>query len=476
MYNKKTNGQFRLESDSMGEMKVPKNAYWAAQTQRAVENFPVSGIRFSRSFVRALGLVKLSAAKANMALGDLDKKRGNGIVRAATEVIDGKLDAHFVLDIYQTGSGTSSNMNANEVIMNRANEFLGGKIGDKKPVHPNDHVNMGQSSNDVIPTCMHVAALEEIEKKLLPALKDLQKALEKKVKEYDKIMKIGRTHLMDATPLRLGQEFSGYASMVKHDVMRLEGTRAHLSELALGGTAVGTGINRRKKFPALAIKEINKITGLKFVEAENHFEAQGAKDAIVEASSALKTVAVSLIKIANDIRFLGSGPRCGIGELSLPAVQPGSSIMPGKVNPVMAESLVQVCAQVIGNDAAVSLGGAFGNFELNVMMPMMTHNILQSIELLSNVVKLFNERCIAGLKANKERCEELVEKSLAMVTSLAPVIGYDNAAKLAKESHATGKTVRELCIEKKVLPEKELAKLLDPWSMTEPGGTGAGGG
>ncbi len=467
---------FRIESDSMGEMKVPVSAYWAAQTQRAVENFPVSGIRFPRSFIRALGMVKLAAAKANMALGDLDKKRGNAIVKAAAEVIEGKLDEQFVLDIFQTGSGTSSNMNANEVIMNRANEFLGGKIGDKNPVHPNDHVNMGQSSNDVIPTCMHIAALEEIETRLLPVLKNLQKGFEKKAKEYDKIMKIGRTHLMDATPLRLGQEFSGYASMIKHDVKRLEGTRAHLSELALGGTAVGTGINRRKRFPALAIKEINKITGLKIREAENHFEAQGAKDAIVEASGTLKTVAVSLIKIANDIRWLGSGPRCGIGELSLPAVQPGSSIMPGKVNPVMAESLVQVCAQVIGNDAAVSLGGAFGNFELNVMMPMMTHNILLSIELLSNVIELFNERCIAGLKANKERCEELVEKSLAMVTSLAPVIGYDNAAKLAKESHLTGKTVRELCIEKKVLPEKELAKILDPWSMTDPGGTGAGGG
>jgi fumarate hydratase class II len=463
--------EFRIESDSMGEMRVPATAYYGAQTARAIENFPISGIRFPRQFIRALGLIKLAAAQANMELGLLPKKIGNAIVKAAKEVVEGKLDEHFVLDIFQTGSGTSTNMNANEVIANRANEILGGKIGDKKPVHPNDHVNMCQSSNDVIPTAIHVSALEMIEKDLLPALKTLHKALAKKAKEFDKIVKIGRTHLQDATPIRLGQEFSGYASMIEHGIRRVEGTRNHLSELAIGGTAVGTGINAHPKFGSLVAKYLTKMTGIKFREAENHFEAQGARDAAVEASGALKTVAVSLMKIANDIRWLGSGPRCGIGEILIPPVQPGSSIMPGKVNPVIAESVCQVAAQVIGNDVTITIAGQSGNFELNVMMPLIAHNLLQSIAILSSVSRVFTEKCIVGIKANKERCEEMIEKSLAMCTVLAPIIGYDEAAKIAKEAYETGKTVRQVALERKILPEDELNRLLDPWSMTEPGVT-----
>jgi fumarate hydratase class II len=462
---------FRIETDSMGEMRVPASAYYGAQTARAIENFPISGIRFPRQFIRALGMIKLSAAQANMELGLLQRKIGNAIVKAAKEVIDGKLDEHFVLDVFQTGSGTSTNMNANEVIANRANEILGGKIGDKKPVHPNDHVNMGQSSNDVIPTAIHVSALEAIEKNLLPALKKLHRALAKKAREFDRIVKIGRTHLQDATPIRLGQEFSGYASMIEHGIRRIENTRNHLSELAIGGTAVGTGINSHPRFGKLVAKNLSKMTGISFREAENHFEAQGAKDAVVEASGVLKTVAVSLMKIANDIRWLGSGPRCGIGEILIPPVQPGSSIMPGKVNPVIAESVCQVAAQVIGNDAAITIGGQSGSFELNVMMPLMAHNLLQSIVLLSNVSQVFTDKCIVGIKADKKRCEDMIEKSLAMCTVLAPIIGYDAAAKLAKEAYETGKTVRQVALEKKILPEDELDKLLDPWSMTEPGVT-----
>lgn len=462
---------FRIETDSMGEMEVPASVYYGAQTARAIENFPISGIRFPRQFIRAMGMIKLSAAQTNMELGLLKNKIGQAINKAAKEVIDGKLDGHFVLDIFQTGSGTSTNMNTNEVIGNRANEILGGKIGDKKHVHPNDHVNMGQSSNDVIPSAIHVSALEAIERNLIPALKKLHKALDKKAKEFDKIVKIGRTHLQDATPIRLGQEFSGYASQVEHGIKRLENVKGHLSELAIGGTAVGTGINTHSKFGSLVAKNLTKMTGVQFREAQNHFEAQGAKDAVVEASGALKTVAVSLMKIANDIRWLGSGPRCGIGEIILPAVQPGSSIMPGKVNPVMAESVTQVAAQVIGNDAAITIGGQSGNFDLNVMMPVMAHNLLQSIMLLSNVSHVFTDKCIVGIKVDRKRCEDMIEQSLAMCTVLAPIIGYDAAAKLAKEAYETGKTVRQVALEKKVLPEAELNKVLDPWSMTEPGVT-----
>ena len=461
--------KFRIETDSMGEMKVPEKAYWGAQTQRAIENFPISDLRFPRRFLRALGMVKLSAAKANSQLGLLDEKLKNIISQAAKEVMDGNYDDQFVLDIFQTGSGTSTNMNANEVIGNRANEILGGSIGDKKPVHPNDHVNMGQSSNDVIPTCNHISVLEAIHNDLMPALKQLAEALISKEKEFDKIIKIGRTHLQDATPIRLGQEFSGYASMIQHGIKRLMNVYENLSELAIGGTAVGTGINTHPQFAQLVIKEVKRITGLEFREAENHFEAQGAKDATVEVSAVLKTIAVSLTKIANDIRWLGSGPRCGIGEILIPEVQPGSSIMPGKVNPVIAEALCMVAAQIIGNDAAVTVGGLTGNFELNVMMPVITYNLLQSIDLLSKGVLVFTEKCISGLRANETRTKELVELSLAMCTALSPKIGYDSAAKIAKQAYATGKTIREVAQELNVLPPDELNKVLDPWSMTEPG-------
>ncbi len=460
---------YRIETDSLGEVKVPASAYYGAQTQRAKENFPISGHRMPREFIRALGIIKRAAAEANMELGLLDETIGRAIVQAANEVIEGKFDQDFVVDVYQTGSGTSTNMNANEVIANRAIEILGGEIGSKKPVHPNDHVNKGQSSNDVIPTAIHVSALESIEKNLLPALKYLHEALLQKAKAFDPIVKIGRTHLQDATPIRLGQEFSGYASQIEHGIRRIESTRAHLRELALGGTAVGTGLNTPKEFPTLAIQKISEITGLEFIEAPNHFEAQGGRDAVVETSGQLKTVAVSLMKIVNDIRWLGSGPRCGIGELILPSLQPGSSIMPGKVNPVIPESVMMLCATVMGNDVAINIGGQHGNFELNVMMPMMAHHLLESIRLLANGSRNLVDRCVTGLQANKERAESLIENSLAMVTALAPIIGYDAAAKIAKEAYATGKTVRQVALEHKVLPEDRLNEVLDPWRQTEPG-------
>ena len=462
-------GNTRTERDSMGEVQVPGNALYGAQTQRAAENFPISNLRFPREFIRALGLIKLSAARANMDLGLLEKKIGDAIVKASQEVIDGKLDEHFVLDIFQTGSGTSTNMNANEVISNRAIQILGGVVGSKKPVHPNDHVNMGQSSNDVIPSAMHVAGMESIERSLIPALRKLQRSLAAKAKEFDSIVKIGRTHLQDATPVRLGQEFGGYARQMQLGIRRLEKLRDMLGELPLGGTAVGTGINTHPKFAAKAIQHLSKLTNLKFREAEDHFEAQGAKDAIVEASGVLKTIAASLTKIANDIRWLGSGPRCGIGEIHLPETQPGSSIMPGKVNPVIAESVLMAAAQVIGNDLAVTIGGQAGVFELNVMMPVMAHNILESIRLLAASANNFADRCISGIDANRERCNEMVEKSLAMCTALAPEIGYDAAAAIAKESYKTGKTVREIAARKKILSPKRLNEILDPMRMTMPG-------
>ncbi len=462
-------GGFRIEADSMGQMRIPEKAYWGAETQRAVENFPVSNLRFPRRFLRALGMLKRASAEANRELALLPKDLAEAISLAAQEVMEGKLDDQFVLDIFQTGSGTSTNMNANEVIANRANEILGGKIGDKRPVHPNDHVNLGQSSNDIIPSSIHIAALEGIQRDLLPALNSLQSILEEKAREFDRVVKIGRTHLQDATPIRLGQEFSGYASMVQHGMRRLENTRRHLAELAVGGTAVGTGINTHPAFAGLVVGKISEMTGLTFREAENHFEAQGAKDALVEASSALKTLAASLMKIANDIRWLGSGPRCGIGEIILPEVQPGSSIMPGKVNPVIPEALCQVAAQVIGNDATIAIGGMSGNFELNVMMPVMAHNLLQSISLLANASLLFAQKCVRGLKADGERCREMIEKSLAMATALSPHIGHDAAARIAREAYESGKTIRQVAREKKVLPSEKLEKILDPWRMTEPG-------
>jgi len=466
----------RIEKDSMGEMQVPDSALYGAQTQRAVLNFPISGYRFGRRFIRAMGLIKWACAKVNHDLKRLDDKRFKLIEKAAEEVIEGKLDEQFVLDIFQTGSGTSTNMNANEVISNRAIQIAGGKIGSKDPVHPNDHVNMGQSSNDVIPTAIHVAAAAALRDDLLPALMHLHGALAEKAKDFDGIVKIGRTHLMDATPVRLGQEFGGYAEQVEKATERVDRAIEALQELAIGGTAVGTGLNTHEEFDKRVCAVLAKRTGIKFKKAADHFEAQAAKDAVAEASGQLKTVVVSLFKIANDIRWLGSGPRCGIGEIALPATQPGSSIMPGKVNPVMCESVMQVCAQVFGADAAITWACANGNFELNVMMPVMTHNLLESIRLLASVSRAFTDKCVDGIEANKQRCNELIELSMSMVTSLAPVIGYDKAAEIAKESHKTGKTVRQLCIEKKVLPEAKLKELLDPWSMTEPGGEGSAGG
>lgn len=455
---------YRIEKDSMGHMYVPEDALWGPQTQRAVENFPISGYRFPRSFIRAMGMIKYASAKANMALDRLDKSFGEAILQASQEVMDGELDDQFVVDIFQTGSGTSTNMNANEVIAARANQILDSETGTK--IHPNDHVNMGQSSNDVIPTAMHIAAVETLKNGLFPALQRLQDELETKAKEFDKIVKIGRTHLQDATPVRLGQEFGGYASMVEHSIKRIEKNLDDLLELALGGTAVGTGLNAHPGHISKAIEEIADMTGFVFKEADNHFEAQGAKDALVETSGALKTLAVSLTKIANDIKWMGAGPYASLGEINIPPVQPGSSIMPGKVNPVIAEMLNQVAAQVIGNDAVITLSGLSGNFELNVMMPVMAHNFLASVELLTNGVNVFADKCLIGITANEERCGHLVEKSLAMVTALNPYIGYDKAAEIAKEAYQTGKSLRDVILEKDVMPADKLDDVLDPYSMT----------
>lgn len=458
----------RTEQDSMGTMNVPVEALYGAQTARAVENFPVSGIVFPRPFLRALGMIKEHAAQTNWELGLLDERIAMAIMDAAEEVIVGDLDDHFPVDIFQTGSGTSTNMNANEVIANRACQLLDEEIG-SRTVHPNDHVNYGQSSNDVIPTAMHLAAAVELKESLLPALEDLCKTLGEKAREFDNIVTIARTHLQDATPIRLGQIFGGYFRQVSIVSGELEHALDGLCELPLGGTAVGTGLNTHPEFALRVISSLAEVTGLPLRETKDHFAAQAGKDQVVAASGALKTTATALFKIANDIRFLSSGPRCGLGELQLPAVQPGSSIMPGKVNPVMAESLMQVCAHVVGNDAAITLGGLSGNFELNVMMPMMAHNLLQSIDLLTNAIDLFDERCLQGLVADRERCEGLIEESLAMCTALAPVIGYDKAAEIAKKAHETGKTVRAVALEEEVLPEYELEHLLDPRPMTEAG-------
>jgi len=466
--------KFRTESDSMGDMQVPAGAYYGAQTQRAVENFPISGRRFPRSFIAAMGMIKRAAAEMNNELGLLDDDKCKAICAAAEEVITGDLDDQFVLDIFQTGSGTSSNMNTNEVIANRATEILGGEIGSKL-VHPNDHVNMGQSSNDVIPTAIHIAVLQGLEMDLLPALRELRSALDAKAEEFDDIVKIGRTHLQDATPVRFGQEFSGYARQVELGIRRVADCRASVSELALGGTAVGTGLNMHPDMAPGVIRKINEMTGLEYREARNHFEAQAAQDALVEASGALKTVAVSIMKIANDFRWLGSGPRCGIGELVLPAVQPGSSIMPGKVNPVIAESAIMVCAQVIANDLAVTLGGQWGNFELNVMMPLMASNLLESVDILANAAHNLALRCVRGLQVDRERAASMIERSMAMVTALAPVIGYDKAAAVAKEAHQSGRTVREVVREQRLVSDEQLEELLDPMHMTSPGVPGSAG-
>jgi fumarate hydratase class II len=457
---------FRTETDSLGEIQVPRDALFGAQTQRAIENFPVSGLRLPRRVIRALALIKKAAAEVNRDAGKLEPKLAEAIIQAAHEVAAGQHDGEFLIDIFQTGSGTSSNMNANEVIANRAIQILGGQVGSKKPVHPNDHVNKGQSSNDVFPTAVHIAAVEAVERDLIPCLRALEGALAGKAKAFDHVIKIGRTHLMDAVPIRLGQEFSGYEAMVTASIRRVEGARSALAELALGGTAVGTGLGADADFAPKVIGIIGREIGIHLRQAPNLFEALAAHDGLVEASGALRSTAVSLTKIANDVRWLGSGPRCGIGEIMIPDLQPGSSIMPGKVNPVMSEMLLMVCAQVIGNDATIGWGGAAGNFELNVMTPVMAYNLLQSVQILASGCRLFASRCVEGLEPNVERCNALVEQSLAMVTALAPVIGYDAAAAIAKESVKTGKTVRELCVEKKVLPAAELARLLDPRGMT----------
>ena len=465
-----------MERDTMGELAVPAEAYYGVQTARAIENFPISPLQFPRSFIRAMGLIKRAAATVNHSLGLIKKAEAEVIKQAATEVVEGRLDAEFPVDIFQTGSGTSSNMNTNEVISSRATELLGGARGSKL-VHPNDHVNLGQSSNNVIPTAIHIAAVETMERQLIPALTRLRKALVRKAKEFDPIVKIGRTHLQDATPVRLGQEFGGYARQIELGIERVRHGQAALSEVALGGTAVGTGLNAHPDFARRVIALIAKEIGCTLKEAKNHFEAQSTQDSVVEASGELRTIAVSLMKIANDIRWLGSGPRCGLGEIQLPETQPGSSIMPGKVNPVIAESVTMVCAQVIGNDVTVTVGGQAGNFELLVMLPVMAYNLLQSIELLASASDNFAARCIEGIQANEERCRDSIEQSLAMCTALAPEIGYDAAAQISKEAYKTGKTVREVARRKRVLKEQRLQALLNPWRMTEPGGpVGSAGG
>ncbi|HLI68625.1 MAG TPA: class II fumarate hydratase [Ktedonobacteraceae bacterium] len=464
---KNTIEETRIERDSMGEMQVPANAYYGASTQRAVLNFPISDLRFPRQFIQALGQIKQSAAIVNGSMGYLDAQIAEAIKNAAQEVIDGKLDEHFVLDIFQTGSGTSTNMNANEVIANRASELLGGSRGSRK-VHPNDHVNFGQSSNDVIPTAIHLSALIGIEHTLIPALEELKAALEAKAEEFMPVVKTGRTHLQDATPIRLGQEFLGYAGQIERGIARVRHAAQELSEVALGGTAVGTGVNTYPEFAPRVCARLSELNGLTVRETTNHFQAQCTLDNIVEASGSLNTLAVSMMKIANDIRWLGSGPRAGIGEIELPAVQPGSSIMPGKVNPVIAESVAMVCAQVMGNHTTITVAGQSGNFEINVMMPVTAYNLLQSINLLATSAHNFSEQCIKGIKATN-RGPEMVERGLAICTSLAPVIGYDAAANIAKEAAKTGRTIREVAREKTNLTEEELERILDPAAMTRPG-------
>ena len=469
-FTRPSDAPFRTERDSLGEMQVPSDALYGAQTQRAVENFPISNLRFGRRFIHALGVIKQAAAQANAELDQLPADTGEAIVRAAHEVIAGALDDQFVLDIFQTGSGTSTNMNANEVIASRATQLR--DSGER--IHPNDHVNMGQSSNDVIPTAMHVAARLAIHEDLIPALERLRDALRAKAAEFDDVVKSGRTHLMDATPVRLGQEFGGWAMQLEHGIRRLRAASAELAELALGGTAVGTGTNRLPEFPARAIARISELTGLEFREAENHFEAQGAKDAYVFASGALNTIAVSLLKIANDIRWLASGPTSGLAEITLPAIQPGSSIMPGKVNPVMSEAMMMVCAQVMGNHVAVTVGGQHGNFELNVMMPVMAHNFLESVSILARGCDAFRTNAVEGIGANRERCRALLERNPAIATALNAYIGYDEASSVAKEAAKSGESVRDVVKRRGLLPDEQLDEVLNVRDMTEPGIPGGG--
>ena len=460
----------RIEKDSMGEMSVPADAHYGAQTARAVENFPISGRPMPRRFIAALATIKKCAARVNADLNLITTKQRDLITQAADEVIAGKLDAEFAVDVYQTGSGTSSNMNANEVIASRANEIATGKRGGREPIHPNDQVNRGQSSNDAIPAAIHVAAAEAIEKKLIPALEKLQSALDAKAKAFDHIVKIGRTHLQDAVPVRLGQEFGGYAMQVAHGVERLKSVMPRLTQLAIGGTAVGTGLNTHPEFPERMAAAISAEVGVKFHPADDFFEALASRDAAVETSGALKTVAVSLAKIANDIRWLSSGPRCGIGEITIPSTQPGSSIMPGKVNPVICEAVLMVAARVVGNDATIAVGGLMGGtFELNVMKPVIAVCLIESIELLASATDVFVTKCVTGIEADEQRCEEMIEQSLAMCTALVPEIGYDKAAEIAKQAFKTGRTVREVAIETSGLTKEQIAAMLDPRGQTERG-------
>jgi len=469
---------YRVEHDSMGDVHVPAQAYYGAQTQRAVENFPISGQPLPPSLIRAMGLVKLACGIANRDLGKLTNSGKNrlsdaqvvAMLQAAREVSEGKFNNEFPIDVYQTGSGTSSNMNANEVIANRAIEIMGGnRLEVAKPVHPNDHVNMGQSTNDTFPTAIHVAVALEIERELLPALKRFQQVLADKAKAWDKVIKIGRTHLADATPLRLGQEVGGFARQLELSIERAQRAQSAVFELPVGGTAVGTGINTHPEFGRRVAAALVQETGVAFVEAANHFEGNAQRDGLVECHGELKTIATTLFNVANNIRWLGSGPRCGFYEIMLPDRQPGSSIMPGKVNPVMCESMMQVCARVMGNDQAITVSGAAGGqFQLNIMMPMMGQTTLESIHLLAGATRAFVDFCAIEMEANVEQCEASVEKSLAMCTSLNPHIGYEKAAAMAKEAFKTGKTIRQLCQEQNILPADVLTKALDPWSMTEP--------
>ena len=465
----------RVERDSMGPMEVPVEAYYGASTMRAVLNFPISNLRFSRSFIQALALIKGTAAEVNAGLGLLDDEIGGALARAAQEVAGGDFDEHFVIDIFQTGSGTSTNMNANEVIAHRASELLGAESGSRS-VHPNDHVNICQSSNDVIPTAIHLAALVQIKDRLIPAMENLQGALEEKSREFWPLVKTGRTHLQDATPIRLGQEFLGYAGQVARGIRRLRHAQEELGEVALGGTAVGTGVNAHPEFAARVCRSLSEKTGVQVRETDNHFQAQNTLDSVLEASGSLRTIALSLNKIANDVRWLGSGPRAGLGELALPEVQPGSSIMPGKVNPVISESVIQAAAQVVGNDLAIAQSAQGSYFELNMMMPVAAHNLLESIDLLAASADNFANQCVKGLEAT-ETGPQMVERGLMLGTALAPAIGYDMAAAIAKEAAASGGTIRETALERTELSEEELDTLLDPVKMTEPGlGGGPSGG
>jgi fumarate hydratase, class II len=458
----------RVETDSFGPIEVPADRYWGAQTQRSLQNFRIGGETMPAPLVRALGIVKQASARVNRELGTLEPRLSDAIERAAEEVIDGRLGDHFPLVVWQTGSGTQSNMNANEVIANRANELLGAPIGEKSPVHPNDHVNRSQSSNDSFPTAMHIAAVEQIHRQLLPALDHLHAALQAKAEVFEDVIKIGRTHLQDATPLTLGQEFSGYAQQVKRGVERVRATLPRLYELAQGGTAVGTGLNAPKGFAERFAAEVAMITGLPFVTAESKFEALAAHDAMVEVSGAANVLAASLCKIANDIRLLGSGPRCGFGELRLPENEPGSSIMPGKVNPTQCEALTMVCAQVMGNHVAVTIAGASGHLELNVFKPVIIYNVLQSIRLLADGARSFTDNCVAGIEADRARIEELLHRSLMLVTALNPRIGYDNAAKVAKKAHAEGTTLKEAAVALGLLSAQEFDELVRPERMLGP--------